>query len=179
AMRWPLVALAVPAALLGLAVLNPDGLPAWLQPGGWFVYGVPGTEVGGPSLVPELVTTLLALGCAAVGALAIYLVWRRDRAADPARALGPLRRPFETAFSLDAVQDALVVRPVTALARGTLTADTRGVDGMVEGTGRGAVVLGRVLNLAHTTGLGRYVTAAVGGGALLAAGAALASGLLS
>ncbi len=186
AMRWPLVALAVPAALLGLAALWPGGLPARLgarEAGREFGVTSEGdffeTDLPGTSLAPEVATTLLSLACALVGALAIYLVWRRDTAADPVRVLGPLRRPFEAAFHLDAVQDALVVRPVQALAQAVLAADTRGVDGAVEGTGRGAQGVGRVLHLAHATGLGRYVTAAVGGGALLAAGAVLANGLLS
>ncbi len=43
--------------------------------------------------------------------------WRRDPAADPATALGPLRPAFANAFWLDAVQHTLVVRPVRALAR--------------------------------------------------------------
>ena len=44
---------------------------------------------------------------------------------------------FANAFYLDAVQDALVVRPVTALARAVRRVDESGVDGAVEGTGRG------------------------------------------
>ena len=185
-MRWPLIGLAVPAALLGFSALWSNGLPSWLAGPGvsWFASAsaseaklVPG-GASAPSLTPELATTVLALLLTALGAIGAWLVWRRDPVADPARALGRLRRPFEAAFYLDAVQDALVVRPVQAIARAVKTIDTRIVDGAVNGTGRAATGLGRLLAAAHAAGLGRYVTAALAGAVVLAAIAVATDGVL-
>jgi NADH-quinone oxidoreductase subunit L len=164
-MRWPLVALAVPAALLGFFGLQRGGLDTRLA-GTWFAWGD-----GPPPLVPEVGTTVVSLLFTAVGAVAAWLVWRRSPAEDPAAALGPVRPVFGNAFYLDDVQDALVVRPAHALARAIRAADEKLVDGAVEGTGRGAVVLGRVLGSVHGAGLGRYATAVLGGALLLAAAA--------
>jgi NADH-quinone oxidoreductase subunit L len=157
-MRWPLIGLAVPSALLGFAALWSTG---------------PRSEVPGPDLAPGPVTAVLGVALALLGAGAAWLVWRRAPAADPARVLGRARPVLVNAFYLDAVQDFLVVRPVLALARLARRADERVVDGAVEGAGSGAVGAGRLLALAHAAGLGRYATAVLGGAALLVAAAAL------
>jgi NADH-quinone oxidoreductase subunit L len=52
---------------------------------------------------------------------------------------------------------------VRALARVVRRGDETAVDGAVEGTGRGAVSLGRLLALAHRAGLPRAATAVLAG----------------
>ena len=160
-MAWPVVALAVPSALLGLVALA----------------GEFAGQLRHPLLAEEALVhfggfMLLPLAAVAAGTGAAWLVWRRDPAADPARALGPLRPVFGQAFYLDQVQDALVVRPVRALARAVRRADESVVDGAVEGTGRGTVGLGRLLARAHRAALPRAVGAVLAGALLvgLAAG---------
>jgi NADH-quinone oxidoreductase subunit L len=74
---------------------------------------------------------------------------------------------FANAFYLDAVQDWLVVRPVTAVARWIRRLDESLVDGAVEGTGRGTVRLGAAVARMHRAGLQRAVSAVLGGAALL------------
>jgi NADH-quinone oxidoreductase subunit L len=160
-MRWPVLLLAVPSALLGLAVFAPafrDRLG--LEPF---------------HLSAEL---LLPLGLLALGAGLAWWLWRRDTAADPAVALGPLRPAFAAAFWLDAVQDALVVRPVKALARAIRFADESGVDAVVEGTGRAATGLGSGLAWAHRAALPRAATAVLTGALVLGAAAAIFGGAL-
>jgi NADH-quinone oxidoreductase subunit L len=166
-MRWPLIGLAVPAALLGFAALW-HGWPGVLVTELEADFAILRPE---PHLTPELATTVVSLLLAALGGAGAWLVWRRDPAQDPARVLGPLRPVFGNAFYLDDVQDALVVRPVLALARAVRATDERIVDGAVEGAGRGSVGLGGLLSRAHATGLGRYATAVLGGALLLAAAA--------
>ncbi len=144
-MRWPLVGLAVPAALLGFA---------WQE-----------------GLTPEPATTAASLLLIASGAGGAWLVWRRAPAEDPAAVLGLVRPVFEKAFYMDALQDLLVVRPAQALARSVRAADEKLVDGAVEGTGRTAVGIGGLLARVHTSGLGRYATAVLAGALLLAAAA--------
>jgi len=163
-MRWPLVGLAVPAALLGFAALWRHGLGEVLTPGA--------------HLTPELGTTVVSLLLTTLGATGAWLVWRGRPAEDPARVLGPLRPVFGNAFYLDAAQDALVVRPVQSLARAVRAADERIVDGAVEGTGTGALGLGQLLARAHAAGLGRYATAVLGGAVLLAAAAVVTGAVL-
>jgi len=171
-MRWPLIGLAVPSALLGFFALG-DSLARHLT-GAWFAYAPEG-EAHGPSLTPELTTTLVSLLLIAAGGGAAWRVWRGAPAEDPAKALGPLRPAFERAFYLDDVQDALVVRPVFALATAVRAGDEKLVDGAVESTGRGAVGLGGLLGRVHAAGLGRYATAVLGGSLLLAAAAVVLS----
>jgi len=146
AMRWSLVVLAVPTVGLGLIGLSGSWLPAWV--------GLP--ESG--ALAPSAVTVGLSLLLVAGGALTMYAVWRQAPAADPARALGPLRRVFEQGFHVDAAYDALVVRPVVAMARSVVRIDDGVVDAAVEGTGGGARRLGGVLRLTQNGNLQGYLT---------------------
>ncbi|MFV2105874.1 MULTISPECIES: NADH-quinone oxidoreductase subunit L [unclassified Micromonospora] len=148
-MRWPVLALAVPAGLLGLAAFSPT-FTGWL--------GAPPDEL--VHFGPDLVLPVLLL---AVGVGAAVWLHRRDPAADPARVLGPLRPAFAAAFWLDAVQRAVVVRPVTALAAAARVGDESGVDGAVTGTGRAVTGLGDWLRRRHTAPLPRAVTMVLAG----------------
>ncbi|MGR6322233.1 NADH-quinone oxidoreductase subunit L [Micromonospora soli] len=164
-LRWPVLLLAVPAALLGLAAFAP-----------WFAdrLRVPADDTGAAvelvHLAPNVLLPLLLL---LVGAGVAGFRWRRDPAADPARFLGPLRPVFARAFRLDDVQHALVVRPTTALARAVRTGDELGVDGLVEGSGRAAVGLGGGLAALHRAALPRAAAAVLAGALLIGLAAAL------
>lgn len=122
-MAWPVVALAVPSALLGFAALF-DGFGDRLRtpaPGEWTGEYPPGAVAPEPLLADQTLAhlggfLLLPLAAVALGVGLAWAVWRREPAADPARALGPLQTVFARAFYLDEVQDTLVVRPVRALA---------------------------------------------------------------
>ncbi len=158
-MRWPLLVLAVPSALLGVVV-------AHLPTGGW------------PSAMPEVppLLDLVEIGLLALGAGGAWLMWRRDTAADPAAALGPARLVFDRAFYLDDVQDTLVVRPARALARAVRRGDEQLVDGAVEGTGTGALGLGRLVASLHSAGLPGYAYGVLGGAVVIGL-AAVAAGV--
>jgi NADH-quinone oxidoreductase subunit L len=172
AMRWPLVALAVPAGLLGFLGLASWGIPGVTGrgEGGWFAYLprreaaflTPG-EVPGAGFVPELGTSALSTGLALTGLVLAYALWRRDRAADPARALGALRRPFEAAFGVDALYHALVVRPARRLARAVVAVDGQVVAGAVRGSGRGARLVGATLRLSQNGNVTAYLTGLLAG----------------
>ncbi|GAB3507900.1 NADH-quinone oxidoreductase subunit 5 family protein [Phytohabitans suffuscus] len=138
-MRWPVALLAIPSALLGLAVFWPAFREA---------LGLEGVHLDAWVLLP---VALLAAG-AVVG-------WRGV----------PTVPAFARAFWLDEVQHFLLVRPVRFAARGLRLTDEVGVDGLVEGTGRLAVHLGRRLAAAHRTGLPRAATAVLAAAVLLAA----------
>ena len=108
----------------------------------------------------------------------VALAWRRDPAADPILAVRP-RRALANAFYLDQVQDALVVRPVLALAAVTRKTDESIVDGAVESAGAGAFGAGGLLARAHRAGLPRAATAALTGAVLIGAVAAVLLGVRS
>jgi NADH-quinone oxidoreductase subunit L len=163
-MRAPLLLLAVPTVLLGLVAL-------WRP-----LVSVPG-ETAHTGL--EVGTTAVVLAVTLVGVLGAWQLWRRNPAVDPANALGPLRPVFENAFYVDAVQDALVVRPTVAVARAVATIDVRLVDGAVEGTARAALRAGRNLLEAQAQGLARQLTLVLTGAVLLGAAAVALSGVFT
>jgi NADH-quinone oxidoreductase subunit L len=80
---------------------------------------------------------------------------------------------FAAAFGVDAAQHALVVRPVTALARAVRAADESGVDGAVVGTARGVGGAGRLAAAAHRGSLPRAFTAVLTGAIVLGLAAAM------
>ncbi|MEU8259871.1 NADH-quinone oxidoreductase subunit L [Micromonospora sp. NPDC048999] len=168
-MRWPVLLLAVPAALLGLAAFWGPFLSriyASATEAELTGFGVDSLVHGGGAVLLPFVLLLVGAGVAWAG-------WRRDPAADPARFLGPLRPVFARAFRLDDVQHALVVRPTTALAQAVRTGDEHGVDGLVEGSGRAAVRLGGGLAALHRAALPRAVAGVLAGALLIGLAVAL------
>ncbi|MET0415104.1 MAG: NADH-quinone oxidoreductase subunit L, partial [Actinoplanes sp.] len=131
-MRWPILLLTIPSALLGLAAYAPGFRTA--------------LELEDPHLGVAVVLPLVLL---AAGAGAAWLLWRAAPGVDPALALGPARPLLAAGFRLDDVQNLLVVRPVRALAQLVTTADERVVDAAVEGTGTTTTRLGGLLATAH------------------------------
>jgi NADH-quinone oxidoreductase subunit L len=164
-MRAPLLLLAVPTVLLGLAGFAP-GFAGRLGAGA-------GSGGAAEALVHLDAAALLPLTLALAGGAAAWLLWRRDPDADPSRALGPARPVFAAAFGVDAAQHALLVRPVAALAGLARRGDETVVDGAVEGAGRGATGLGALLARAHRGALPRAATAALAGAVLLGLVAAI------
>ena len=129
-MTFPLAVLAVPTALLGLVLLNPP--PA-----------ISGIQL---NVVTAVAGSLLAL--AGVG-------WAmsapRLGAVDLADALpAGLRSLLFAGFRLDDVQDAVVVRPVRAMARAVGEGDRDVIDAYVRGVGQASRWGGRVLRRAST-----------------------------
>jgi NADH-quinone oxidoreductase subunit L len=156
AMRWPVVALAVPAALLGLVALDRAALPGWL-----------GAD---ESLRVGALTSLVSVLLSAGGAVAVYAVWRRDPAGDPAVRLGGARRLLAAAFHVDDVYDRLVVRPVGVLARSVGWSDDNVVVRGVAGSGRLASGAGRLLQVTQRGNVQSYLTGLLVGVLLLGVG---------
>jgi NADH-quinone oxidoreductase subunit L len=157
AMRGPVLALAVPAALVGFVGLAP-AFGRWLGDTGAVAHL-------GPSVAIPLA---FALG-------GIAAAWRRDATVDPF-APSRLRDVLANAFYLDNVQHALVVRPVKALARAVRRGDESIVDGVVESAGAGAFGAGGLLARAHRAALPRAATAALSGAVLIGLVAVLVLG---
>jgi NADH-quinone oxidoreductase subunit L len=154
-MRWPVLLLAVPAALLGLVAFLPGFRTA--------------LELEEPHLSVSIVAPLLL----AVGAGACWWLWRAAPGTDPAFALGRLRPIFAAGFHFDTAQDRLVVRPVRALAGFVRTVDERVVDAAVEGSGTSTTRLGALLAVAHRAALPRAAVAVFTGALVLGLVAAI------
>ena len=150
-MRWPILLLAVPSALLGLAAYAPGFRTA--------------LELEEPHLG---VAVLLPMVLLLTGAGAAWWLWRAVPGVDPAVVLGQARSLFAAGFRLDDVQDRLIVRPVRALAAAVTATDERVVDGAVEGTGDTATRLGALLTAAHRIALPGAAVAVFAGALLLA-----------
>jgi NADH-quinone oxidoreductase subunit L len=136
AMRWPIVLLAIPAALLGLAAYAPGFRTA--------------LELEQPHLTVAVLLPLLLL---VAGAGTAWWLWQAVPGVDPAMALGRARGFLAAGFRLDAAQTRLVVRPVKALAALVAATDKHVVDAAVEGTGTTTTRLGGLLHSAHRVAL--------------------------
>ncbi|MFG2087818.1 NADH-quinone oxidoreductase subunit L [Spirillospora sp. NPDC048824] len=145
-MSWTVASLAVPAAILGF-------------------FGL-----GASELRPHPGASLLGVLLLVVGAGAAFLVWNRDPALDPARALGPARRVFARAFFVDELYAIAVVRPVKALARHVVAFDKAGVDAAVIGAGRGARRLAGILRVPQNGNAQSYLTGLLAGVVVIVAG---------
>jgi NADH-quinone oxidoreductase subunit L len=166
AMRWPLVVLAVPATLLGLAGLPAGWLPEWLAP----VPGTSGRDGAQVELHLGLVTSGLSLVLALAGAAAVWRVWQRDPAADPSLALGRRRPALVHAFYLDDLYDRAFVGPVRLATRAVRRADDDVVLGAVLGTGRGTRWLSAAVARTQGGNITTYLTGLLAGVLLIVAG---------
>ena len=132
-MRWPLVVLAVPAALLGLIGLSAGWLPSWLGAGA-------GAGPGGSgALTPGLWTALGSLLLVAIGGGAVWMRWRADPAADPSIVPAALRPALASGFGFDALYERALIAPLRRAARAVVLVDDQVVGAAVQGSG-GATV---------------------------------------
>jgi NADH-quinone oxidoreductase subunit L len=157
AMRWPLVVLAVPSALLGLVGLRESGLETW-------------AGLDGAALSPHLVTSGLSLVLSVAGAAAVWRTWRRDPAVDPSLVLGRRRAALVHAFYVDDLYDRALVRPVRLATRAVRRTDDDVVLGAVLGTGRGARWLSGAVARTQGGNITSYLTGLLAGVLLIVAG---------
>ncbi|MFD2082942.1 NADH-quinone oxidoreductase subunit L [Actinopolymorpha cephalotaxi] len=161
-MRWPLVVLAVPAALVGWLALVPGTWARWLGGGG---PGIPE-----PTMV-HWGTTLIALVHLVLACVLVTWAWRHVEREDPARMLGRSRPLLANGFRMDELIDAYVVRPVWGLARLVVAGDRDVVDFYVRGSGRAARWVGGGLRLLQTGNVSTYLALLLAGVVLLAVAA--------
>jgi NADH-quinone oxidoreductase subunit L len=146
-MRWPLIVLAVPTVLLGIAVLE----PGWLG----------GAEAEPVHAWIAVVSTLIVVVVAG-------LTWLVGQSGDPAVRLGPARPVLAREFGVDAVYDRIAVRPTLDAADVVLRADSDVVDAYVRGASSGTMTASRLLRWAQNHNVQTYITVAVVGVAVAA-----------
>jgi NADH-quinone oxidoreductase subunit L len=172
AMRWPLVILAVPAALIGLVGLKDTWLARWLSinehrpAGAMTIDSAPAPN----SLHIGALTSILSLALAALGFVVVLLVWRRSPAEDPSLRLVRLRPALVHAFYVDDLYDRLFVRPVRLAARAVRWTDDEVVIATVSGSGQSATRLAGLLRRTQQGNVQTYLTGLLAGVVILAVG---------
>jgi NADH-quinone oxidoreductase subunit L len=167
AMRWPLVALAVPATVLGV-VGNRDWLPSWLDlPYAGHLSWNPGEP---QPLHVGLVTSGLSVLLAIAGFAAVLVAWRRAPAEDPSLRLVRLRPALVKAFFVDDLYDRLFVRPVRLAASSVRWTDDEVIVTTVAGSGIGATRLAGLLRRTQQGNVQSYLTGLLAGVVILAVG---------
>jgi NADH-quinone oxidoreductase subunit L len=129
-MTAPMVLLAVGSVFAGMLFVIGGSLQHWLDG----VQGVTkGVEVGAHTISPGVLTALtLVVVAGGVGAAYAYFGRRAVPRAAPA-AVSPFTNAARRALLADALNETLVATPGTWLMRASVWADSRGVDGAVNG----------------------------------------------
>jgi len=167
-MRWPLIALAVPSAVLGIVGLSTAWLPSWLSRSVFLdpvTLGPLGAEP--EALTPTLVTSVLSTLLVVLGGAAGFLGWRAAAGGRPVR-----ERPLLVdGFYLDDVYELLVVRPVGRFASLASTVDTTIIARAVSGSGNAAQQLGATVRRLQDGDVQRYLSVLLAGSVLVAVAA--------
>ncbi|KAA2263407.1 NADH-quinone oxidoreductase subunit L [Solihabitans fulvus] len=142
----PLLALAAPALLLGLAALR------------W------------PELRPEWGSALASVAVVVLGAGVVLARWRAAPGRDPADLLGRARPLLASAWHTDDLYERTVARAVTGLAERVVAVDDRVVGRAVTGSGRNAGRLGGLIRLSQNGNPQLYLTGLLAGVLLIAVG---------
>lgn len=148
----PLVVLAIPSITFGLLVLDADLLPRWMA--------ATATEPlsQASDLTPVALTVVVSIVAVVGGAVGWWLVRSRVDAWLPAHGV------VSRGFGVDAVYEALVVRPFVWLARLTTAGDQRVIARAVSGVGAGAQATGAALQRPHRGDVQRYLSTALTAG---------------
>jgi NADH-quinone oxidoreductase subunit L len=150
-MSIPLIVLAVPTLLLGLAA------------------------VGAHQLRPKLLPATVSLALIALGVGVAYRLWRGVPVRDPAIVLGRSRNAVRTAFYTDDLYERTVAVMTRRLAAGVSVVDDNVLGRAVSRTGRGARQLGGILRLSENGNVQAYLTGVLLGAVVIAVCAAVLS----
>jgi len=167
-MTIPMIVLALGSVGAGYLLVTNDALFGWLEP------SVGELQVSAAGLVAHSTVSILTVLVAALGVLLAYLL--------VARRPVPVERPQQVSFPVRAaradlfansINEALVARPGTWLARALVYLDNKGVDGLVNGI---AALLGGASGRLRRvqTGFVRSYALTMLGGSILVVAALLA-----
>jgi NADH-quinone oxidoreductase subunit L len=170
-MTAPMVLLAVGSVGAG-AVLSAIGLSGWLAPSlGELAETGAAEDVGA---IPHAVVPWLVVAFSALGVVVAWLTVGRHRVPveKPVHVSLPVRAARRDLYA-NAVNETLIARPGTWLARALVYFDNRGVDGLVNGS---AALLGGTSGRLRRmqTGFVRSYALSMLGGSVLVIGALLA-----
>ncbi|MGC7093803.1 NADH-quinone oxidoreductase subunit L [Amycolatopsis lurida] len=126
-MTVPMIILAVGSVAAGFLFTTGDSLVEWLTP------ALGELQEAEHTALPHGLIPFLVVGLSALGALAAYLIFRRDTPVErPERVSFPVRAARKDLYG-NALNENLVARPGIWLTRFAVFLDNRGVDGAVNG----------------------------------------------
>ncbi|WP_409489903.1 NADH-quinone oxidoreductase subunit L [Amycolatopsis sp. cmx-11-12] len=127
-MKWPMIILAVGSIGAGAFFALGDRFAEWLSP----VVGP--LEEGGHSVIPHLLVPFLTVALSVVGVVAAWLfVGRKDVPVERPERVSVVVKAARNDLYGNTLNETLVARPGTWLARALVYVDNRGVDGAVNG----------------------------------------------
>lgn len=155
-MTFPLIVLAALSALGGIMLLG-DWIVDWLSP-------VVGHAEHHEPPLPIIVITLITLAVVAAGvATAWFLVAKREVPLTAPRDVSFATRAARADLYGDAINEALVVRPGTALTHALVRIDGTGVDGVMAGGPAQVAGLAGLLRRAQNGFVRSYALSVLGG----------------
>ncbi|QFU94144.1 NADH-quinone oxidoreductase subunit L [Amycolatopsis sp. YIM 10] len=126
-MTVPMIILAVGSVAAGFLFTTGDSLVEWLTP------ALGELREAEHTALPHGLIPFLVVGLSALGALAAYLIFRRDTPVErPERVSFPVRAARKDLYG-NALNENLIARPGIWLTRFAVFLDNRGVDGAVNG----------------------------------------------
>jgi NADH-quinone oxidoreductase subunit L len=159
-MTVPLIVLAA-LSVLGGVMLAGDWIVNYLEP-------VVGTAPEESPPIPALAISVIVVLIVAVGvALAYVFVQQRDVPREAPQDVSFATRAARAELYGNEINDELAIKPGGALVAGLTLADTRGVDGFVEGTARAVGGVGLVLRRAQTGFVRSYALSLLAGAVLV------------
>ncbi|KFU80731.1 NADH dehydrogenase subunit L [Amycolatopsis lurida] len=127
-MKWPMIILAIGSIGAGAFFALGDRFAEWLSP----VVGP--LEEGGHSVIPHALVPILTVALSVLGAAAAWLfVGRKDVPVERPERVSAVVKAARNDLYGNTLNETLVARPGTWLARALVYVDNRGVDGAVNG----------------------------------------------
>ncbi|MDD7540599.1 MAG: NADH-quinone oxidoreductase subunit L [Mobiluncus porci] len=154
-MTVPLLVLSVFSIAAGGLLSVGNLFVEWLAP--VVAVGTRGTEVAHPEpVLPPTVLIILTLAVVVIGVAVAYVLFMRRPVEKAVPAAGALVTAARNDLYQDQVNDKLFVTPVMALADGVEVTDSKVVDGVVEGSGKLSLALGKLGAGLHSGAPRRY-----------------------
>lgn len=131
-MKWPMIILAIGSIGAGAFFALGDRFAEWLSP----VVGP--LEEGGHNVIPHALVPILTVALSVLGAAAAWLfVGRKDVPVERPERVSAVVKAARNDLYGNTLNETLVARPGTWLARALVYVDNRGVDGAVNGLAAG------------------------------------------
>lgn len=156
----PLIILGIGSAFTGMALLFWGDIVTWLEP----VTGLDENPLPLPSIAYEGATLVVVL----IGAAWAYARYRKDVPIEAPTNVSVLTVAARNSMYDDAINDTLVVRPTSYLARFLVWFDNRAVDGFVNGSAAFVGGLSGRLRRVQTGFTRSYALSMLGGAVLIA-----------
>ena len=154
-MTAPLLILSVFSVAMGGLLSMGNFFVNWLEP--VVMVGTRGEHVEHlEPVVPEMALIVLTLTVVVIGVVLAWALFLKRPCPTGVPAAGALVTAARNDLYQDLVNDRVVVTPTMALANGVAVVDDLVVDGIVEGSGKLSLAIGKISAMAHSGAIRRY-----------------------